>query len=168
MIPAFSPHAMKSSKDSHVMLSRAQVYANAHSTCAKVKVASLIVNSDFVVTMGCNHGVERNCCKEGCHRIEKYGENSKLHRLPSDCVSIHSEVDAICKAANHGVKLEGAAIFVTRYPCEACARAITQSGIRKVVYGRKEGISEMTEKMFDSAGIEVVHVEDWDYDDNNS
>lgn len=150
------------------LLDRAQYHADVMSTCAKVQVGSLIVNEDFVTVIGCNHGIERNCRNTICNRIEKYGEDSKNHRLPSDCVSIHSEVDAICKAARNGVKLDGAVIFVTRYPCEACARAITQSGIRKVVYGRKEKISDMTAKTFSAYNVEVIHVEDWDYKDNNS
>lgn len=152
----------------HAILDRAQNYAEMTSTCSKVHVGSLLVTAELEEFLGCNHGIERCCSLEGCYRVEKYGENSKLHRLPSDCVAIHSEVDAICKAARKGVSLEGAIIFVTRYPCESCARAIIMSGIRKVYYGRKEPISEMTEKMFVESGTQVVHVEDWDWEDNNS
>lgn len=153
--------------NAHMMLDKAQVYASSHSTCSKVQVGSLIVTSDLKVIYGCNRGIEKNCMNEGCYRIEKYGENSKLHRLPSDCVSVHSEIDAISKAAKKGLSLEGAVIFVTRYPCEACARSICVSGIRKVHYGRTEEISEMTRKTFEAAGIEVVHEKDWAYADNN-
>ena len=152
----------------HDILDRAQNYAEMSSTCSKVHVGSLIVTAELEEFLGCNHGIERCCSLEGCYRVEKYGENSKLHRLPSDCVAIHSEVDAICKASRKGVSLEGAVIFVTRYPCESCARAIIMSGIGKVYYGRKEPISEMTEKMFVESGTQVVHVEDWDWEDNNS
>lgn len=155
-------------KDYKKMLSRAQSYADVNSTCAKVQVGSLIVTENFTVIHGCNHGIDRCCKAVGCHRVEKYGDDSKLHRLPSDCVAIHSEVDAICQAAKLGVGLERAVIFVTRYPCEACARAIARAGIRKVVYGRKESISEMTANMLNCAGVAVVHVSDWEYADNNS
>lgn len=150
------------------MLSRAQAYADVNSTCAKVQVGSLIVTEDLTVIHGCNHGIDRCCREVGCHRVEKYGDNSKLHRLPSDCVAIHSEVDAICQAAKLGVDLDRAVIFVTRYPCEACSRAIVRAGIRKVVYGRKEPISGMTANMLYCAGVEVIHVSDWEYADNNS
>lgn len=150
------------------MLSRAQSYADVNSTCAKVQVGSLIVTENYTVIHGCNHGIERNCRAKGCHRVERYGDDSKLHRLPSDCVAVHSEVDAICQAAKTGVSLDRAVIFVTRYPCEACARAIVRAGIRKVVYGRKEPISDMTADMLFCAGVEVVHVDEWEYADNNS
>lgn len=150
------------------LLSIAQEYADKNSTCAKVRVGSYIVTQAGTMYKGCNHGCGYDCIKQGCHRIAVYGDNSKEHRLPSDCVAIHSEVDAICMASRYGDSLEKATIFVTRYPCEACARAIAQSGIKKVVYGRKEAISEMTQSIFDNSGVEVIHVNDWEYEDDNS
>ena len=83
-------------------------------------------------------------------------------------MAIHSEVDAICKAAKIGKRLDNAAIVVTRYPCEACARAIVESGIKIVAYGRKEKISDITQKIFDSYNVTVQHIDDWNYADNNS
>lgn len=150
---------------SHRFLDLAQNYADKHSTCCKVKVGSLIRTEDFQVC-GCNHGVH-NCKKNGCRRIMLYGNASKEHRLPSDCDSVHSEVDAICTAAKKGIKLKGATIYVTRYPCEACARAIAASGISRVVYGRDESISPYTATILASANVEVVHVLSWKREDNN-
>lgn len=155
-------------EDMHSLIGRAQAHAEMNSTCAKVKVGCMILTENFETIFGCNHGVERNCCLQGCLRKELYGEDSKNHRLPSDCVAIHSEVDAICKAAKQGLSLKNAVIFVTRYPCEACSRAIAESGIRTVVYGRKEAISPMSEKIFESRNINVLHLPSCDYADNNS
>ena len=158
----------------HLFLDSAQEYADKNSTCAKVKVGSCIIPNmlqtpeNFLhnAVHGCNHG-SLNCVKNGCRRIRLYGNASKEHRLPSDCDAIHSEVDAICKAAKKGIALEGATIFVTRYPCEACARAIVNAGIKKVFYGRKENISEYTNSIFRSAGVKVEKIEDWEREDNN-
>lgn len=155
--------------DNKYMLTRAQAYANFNSTCEKVQVGSLIITEKYEFVYGSNNGVGAFSCKAaGCHRVKVYGDNSKLHRLPSDCMSIHSEVDAISRAAKEGVDLNNAVIFVTRYPCEACARAIAAAGIRKVVYGRKEMISNMTRTLLEFNGVEVVHESEWDYEDNNS
>lgn len=152
-----------------LMLTKAQAYSNANSTCEKVQVGSLIITEKYEFVYGSNNGVGAFSCKaSGCHRVKVYGDNSKLHRLPSDCMSIHSEVDAISKAAKSGIELNNAVIFVTRYPCEACARAIAAAGIRKVVYGRKEMISDMTRTLLEFNGIEVVHESEWNYEDNNS
>lgn len=147
-------------------LDKAQQYADTCSTCAKVKVGSMIRSKDGIPIFGCNHGVS-DCINSGCRRIKLYGNASKEHRLPSDCDAIHSEVDAICTAARQGTQLQGATIYVSRYPCEACARAIAASGIKKVVFGRKEEISPYTDLILRSAGVNVVHVKSWEREDNN-
>lgn len=152
-------------KMTKAMLDLAQTYANAHSTCSKVQVGSCI-SSGYSTICGCNHGIS-NCKKNGCRRIQLYGEASKDHRLPSDCDSIHSEIDAICEAAKSGIRLLGSTIYVTRYPCENCARAIATSGIKKVVYGRKQSISPYTAMILAMSHVDVVHDMSWDWEDNN-
>ena len=102
---------------------------------------------------------------EGYAGIELYGEDSKNHRLPSDCRAVHSEIDAIAQAAKFGISTYRATIIVTRYPCEACARAILTAGIKTVYYGREQKISEETEKIFKSGNIKVYHINDWTYQD---
>lgn len=147
------------------MLSRAASVAQVEARedgCVKVIVASLLeCTRPEAVVLGRNHTFGHNCAKEGCNRIRLYGEDSCNHRLPSDCMSIHSEVDAIAKAAMNGYSTKGATIYVTRYPCEACARAIIQAGITKVVYGRTQEISELTRKMFEDAGVDVYWYSDY-------
>ena len=147
-------------------LNAANTYAKLYSTCAKVQVGSVIETTNGEYVYGCNHGV-MNCKKNGCRRVRLYGENSKIHRLPSDCDALHSEVDAISIAAKKGIKLEGATIYVTRYPCEACARAIAASGIKTVVYGRDESISDYTEQILTIAGVTIKKVK-WYEEDNNA
>lgn len=44
----------------------------------------------------------------------------------------HAERNAIYNAARMGVALEGCSIYVNRYPCADCARAIIQSGLKQV------------------------------------
>lgn len=128
-------------------------YAKKMTGCTKVSVGSCVVTRNGVVVLGANR-VSRNRCKiDGCLRIAKYGDNAKTHRNPDDCLAIHSEIDAICNAAQEGLSLEGATIFVTRYPCEACARAIVRAGIHNVVYGREQKISPMTEQLFKDEGV---------------
>lgn len=158
----------KSIKFAHTRLDEANQYAKENSTCAKVQVGSLIVPLNRISHIyGCNHGV-MNCREHGCRRVRLYGENSKIHRLPSDCDALHSEIDAICKAAKDGVDLEGATIYVTRYPCEACARAICEAGIKTVIYGRNESISEYTQLIFDNYGVDVHKIQDWTEEDDNA
>ena len=45
---------------------------------------------------------------------------------------MHAELNAILN--NKGSVLEGATIYVDLFPCNECAKAIIQSGIKEVVY----------------------------------
>ena len=148
-------------------LDEAHAYAEQTSGCCKVSVGSVIVDGpvSFSRIFGSNKTLPISCKDHGCLRVEKYGENSKLHRNPEDCRAIHSEIDAICNAAKMGVATRGMTIVVTRYPCEACARAIIKAGFAVVIYGRAQECSEFTYKMFEDAGVEVVHIADWDAPD---
>ena len=154
------------SKNDIFYLSLAGLYAKNTTGCTKVSVGSCIVKNDTIVSMGSNRAVPDLCkTHRGCLRVELYGNNSKLHRNPEDCRAIHSEADAICRAARNGVSTEGATIYVTRYPCEACARTIIAAGIKKVVFGRNQPISETTRQMFESAGVDYYNCREYMEDD---
>lgn len=147
------------------VLNETQKKADKHSMCSKVAVGSCIITDTGVQVFGSNETLPKNCKLEGCLREELYGERSKEHRLPSDCRAIHSEIDAICACASHGLRTEKSAIVVTRYPCEACARAIVTAKIDSIYYGREQEISEETKKIFDSAGVHVEWIKEWTYED---
>ena len=128
-------------------------YAKRYSGCTKVAVGSCIVSHGKVVSLGANRVTGDWCRTIGCLRIAKYGDNAKTHRNPDDCLAIHSEIDAISRAAKVGVSLVGATIYVTRYPCEACARAIVAAGIQHVVFGRNQPMSELTKSILSEGGV---------------
>lgn len=149
-------------------LDMAQVYANRLSGCRKVAVGSAIVNQERVIALGANRAVPDLCkTPRGCLRMEKYGEDSKNHRNPEDCRAIHSEIDAICSAASSGVSVKGSSIFVTRYPCEGCAKAIIAAGIQKVYYGGTAHISPQTAVMFRAFGVDCTYISDWKEDNSD-
>ena len=72
--------------------------------------------------------------------------------------STHSELNAILNYRGGG--LEGAKIYVTLFPCNECAKAIIQCGIKKVIFddNKYEDTSSVkaSERMFKAAGVEVV------------
>jgi dCMP deaminase len=82
----------------------------------------------------------------------------------------HAERNAIYNAAKSGIPLDGCAIYMHGLPCTDCARAIIQSGIKKIVYDANEWAkwnsvkynSELINKslqMLSECGVEVVGVE---------
>ncbi len=149
------------SSDSY--LNMAQTYAESRSGCRKVAVGSCITDKHGrILSFGANAAIPNLCKSQGCLRIEKYGDNDKTHRGPADCRAIHSEVDAIAHLERSA---RGGRIYVTRYPCEACARAIVAAGIMEVYYGRKQRISDETEQIFAYNGVRSVHIVSWDAPD---
>lgn len=67
----------------------------------------------------------------------------------------HSELNAILNY--RGGSLEGAKIYVSLFPCNECAKAIIQAGIKTIVYGcDKYGDTpavKASKKMLDAAGV---------------
>lgn len=67
----------------------------------------------------------------------------------------HSELNAILNY--RGGSLEGSTLYVSLFPCNECAKAIIQAGIRRVIYkSDKYAGSDSTvasRKMFDAAGV---------------
>ncbi len=70
----------------------------------------------------------------------------------------HSELNAILNY--RGGSLEGTKLYVSLFPCNECAKAIIQAGIKTVVYdsdkyaGTDSNIA--AKKMFDAAGVVYV------------
>ena len=69
----------------------------------------------------------------------------------------HSELNAILNY--RGGSLEGAKLYVSLFPCNECAKAIIQAGIRTVIYASdKYADTPMTRaarRMFAAAGVEL-------------
>ena len=142
----------------------AQLYADKTSGCCKVAVGSVIVKDGRMISFGANRAIPNSCKIRGCFRVEKYGDDSKSHRNPEDCRAIHSEIDAL---SNIRESAFGSTIFVTRYPCEGCAKAIISAGIKRVIYGGTTKISSMTRDMFDEFDVCVVHIPNWKEDNSD-
>lgn len=47
---------------------------------------------------------------------------------------LHAEANAVYSAARQGVKTEGAVVYCTLSPCQACIRTMFQAGIREIYY----------------------------------
>lgn len=91
------------------------------------QVGACIVSPDNkILSMGYN-GFPRGCSDDE-FPWNREGE-------PLDCKYMyvtHSELNAILNY--RGGSLDGAKLYVTLFPCNECAKAIIQSGIREVIY----------------------------------
>ena len=72
--------------------------------------------------------------------------------------STHSELNAILNY--RGGSLEGCKIYVTLFPCNECAKAIIQCGIKEIVYAcDKYGETDSviaSKRMLDAAGVKYT------------
>lgn len=117
------------------------------------QVGACIVSSDNkILSMGYN-GFPMGC-SDDAFPWDREGEelNTKYPFVT------HSELNAILNY--RGGSLEGTKIYVSLFPCNECAKAIIQAGIRTVVYDsdKYEGTpgNRASKKMFDAAGVNYV------------
>ncbi len=73
----------------------------------------------------------------------------------------HSELNAILNY--RGGSLEGSKLYVSLFPCNECAKAIIQAGIKEVVYDSDKyagtPMNIASKKMFDAAGVKYTKYE---------
>lgn len=80
--------------------------------------------------------------------------------------SCHAEQNAIYNAAQVGLSLRGATLYVPWHPCVDCAKAIIQAGVAEVV-GYEPDFAEprwgelfsLAGEMFDEAGVRLRFIE---------
>ncbi len=120
------------------------------------QVGSIIIKDNKIIFTGFNKplpsGQVHNIFGDPRSNFD-YGVSFELSKF------IHAEAGMIAEAAKRGVSLEGSSIYVTTFPCPACAKLIASSGIKKVYY--KDGYSLLdAEDVLRSFDIEIVKVED--------
>ena len=93
-------------------------------------------------------------CSDDDFPWDRTGEETKYPFV------VHAELNAILNA--HGKNLVGSKLYVALFPCNECAKAIIQSGIREVVYlSDKYAATPSTlasKRMLSSAGIKLTRL----------
>ena len=92
------------------------------------QVGACIVNDEHkIVSVGYN-GMPTGCDDDDMP-WERDGESALDTKYPFVC---HAELNAILNS--NAATLNGCTLYVTLFPCNECAKAIIQSGIKRVVY----------------------------------
>lgn len=97
------------------------VLASCRSPCTRLKVGSVIVNNNRLISMGYNGYIP------GAPHISRIQDSHEQS-------IIHSEVNAISDCAKRGVSLKGSKIYITHYPCINCFRSVAACGIKEIIY----------------------------------
>lgn len=119
------------------------------------QVGACIVNDhNKIMSVGYN-GLPRGCCDDE-FPWERTGDEYDT-KYPYVC---HAELNAILNSG--GASLEGCKVYVALFPCNECAKAIIQSGIKEVIYlsdKYAESVSvRASKRMFDSAGVKYHQI----------
>ena len=114
--------------------------------------ACIVSNSHKILSVGYN-GFPIGCYDDA-FPWEREGDEL-LTKYP---YVTHGEMNAILNY--RGGSLEGTILYVSLFPCNECAKAIIQAGIKKIVYDSdKYALSPSTvasKRMLDAAGVEYV------------
>ena len=112
------------------------------------QVGACIVSKDNIIISTGYNGMPKGCSDDE-YPWDRTGEQTKYPYV------VHAELNAILNAS--GRDLRDSRIYVALFPCNECAKAIIQSGIREIVYlsdKYKDSMSTLASKrMLDSAGV---------------
>ena len=117
------------------------------------QVGCCIVSQDNkILSMGYN-GLPIGCSDDD-FPWEREGDPLETKYL----FTAHSELNAILNYG--GGSLRGAKLYVSLFPCNECAKAIIQSGIKEVIYDSDKYAATpstiASKKMFDAAGVKYT------------
>ncbi len=117
------------------------------------QVGACIVNSDNkILTVGYN-GMPRGCSDDDMPWDREGGMLESKYAFVC-----HAELNAILN--NDGGSLKGAKCYTTLFPCNECAKALIQAGIKEVIYlSDKYADTEATiasKKMFNMVGVKLT------------
>lgn len=117
------------------------------STCDRKHVGAVIVRDKTILSTGYNGSIRgMPHCDDDGHELDE----------GNHCVrTVHAEANAIVQAAKHGVRIDGADVYVTASPCWNCFKLIANAGIKRIYYRefyRDERIFTTAERL----GIELI------------
>lgn len=133
------------------------ILASQRSKDPSTQVGACIVNDDNkIMSVGYN-GLPIGCSDDE-FPWERTGEKESDTKYPYVC---HAELNAILNAG--GRNINGCKIYVALFPCNECAKAIIQSGIKEVIYISDKyadtDLVKASKKMLTCAGVKLTQFE---------
>ena len=117
------------------------------------QVGACIVSPDNIIISTGYNGMPKGCSDDE-FPWDRTGEDTKYPYV------VHAELNAILNA--NGRDLRGSRIYVALFPCNECAKAIIQSGIKEVFYlsdkyAATPGVIA-SKRMMDAAGVKYTQL----------
>ena len=117
------------------------------------QVGACIVSKDNILISTGYNGMPKGCSDDE-FPWEREGQQD-MTKYP---YVVHAELNAILNA--NGRDLRGSRLYVALFPCNECAKAIIQSGVKEVLYLSDKYKDSMlnlaSKKMLDAAGVKYT------------
>ena len=117
------------------------------------QVGACIVSPDNIIISTGYNGMPKGCSDDEF----PWGREGAETKYP---FVVHAELNAILNS--NGRDLRGSRIYVALFPCNECAKAIIQSGIKEVLYlSDKYATAPSTlasKRMMDAAGVKYTQL----------
>ena len=117
------------------------------------QVGACIVSPDNIIISTGYNGMPKGCSDDE-YPWERTGPETKYPYV------VHAELNAILNA--NGRDLKGSRLFVALFPCNECAKAIIQSGVKEVLYLSDKYADTMlnlaSKRMLDAAGVRYTQL----------
>lgn len=129
------------------------------STCARIKVACVIVKNGRNIVSGWNGALSGHvhCCDHfKDHTREQMLDEHRTFSLNNE---LHAEANCVAYAAKHGISVDGADAYVSYSPCLACAHSLAAAGIKRVFYKNVYDRTPEGVAYLQTHGIPVVQLE---------
>lgn len=120
------------------------------------QVGACIVSEDNIIISTGYNGMPKGCSDDEFPWERSGAENETKYPYV-----VHAELNAILNA--NGRDLRGSRLYVALFPCNECAKAIIQSGVKEVVYlsdKYKDTMGNLaSKKMLDAAGVQYTRLQ---------
>ena len=117
------------------------------------QVGACIVSPDNIIISTGYNGMPKGCSDDE-FPWEREGGETKYPYV------VHAELNAILNA--NGRDLRGSRLYVALFPCNECAKAIIQSGVKEVMYRSDKDADTLgtmaSKRMLDAAGVKYTQL----------
>ena len=117
------------------------------------QVGACIVSSDNIIISTSYNGMPKGCSDDE-FPWNRDGEDTKYPYV------VHAELNAILNA--NGRDLRGSKLYVALFPCNECAKAVIQAGVKEIFYlSDKYAATPGTiasKRMLDAAGVKYTQL----------
>ena len=120
------------------------------------QVGACIVSPDNIIISTGYNGMPKGCSDDEF----PWARSAEIENDTKYPYVVHAELNAILNA--NGRDLRGSRIYVALFPCNECAKAIIQSGVKEVYYLSDKYADSMTtlasKRMMMSAGVKFTQL----------